>query len=253
MSYLFSFKNLTKFLLLFIGSLLTANGAIMLITTNFNIGNILTVTLGLILLLYGIYFDKVNTITPKSIKAVFVLCLCVIIAFSVFIMAYGSNNNITYKEDAVIVLGAAIHGKTPSLVLKDRLDTAVEYHKQNPDAYIIVSGGQGPQEDITEAEAMEKYLIEKGVNKDKIIKEEKATSTYENFLFSNKILKERFGEDINISFITTDFHFYRASNIAKSADISQITHIHSNTRWYSVATSVLRECLAVTKFWILGN
>ena len=253
MSYLFSFKNLTKFLFLFIGCALTANGAIMLITTNFNIGNILTVALGLILLLYGIYFDKVNTKTPKWIKAVFVLGLCVIIAFSVFIMAYGSNDNVTYKEDAVIVLGAAIHGKTPSLVLKDRLDTAVEYHKQNPDAYIIVSGGQGHQEDITEAEAMEKYLIEKGVNKVKIIKEEKATSTYENFLFSNKILKERLGEDINISFITTDFHIYRASNIAKSAGINDITHIHSNTRWYSIATSILRECLAVTKFWILGN
>lgn len=249
-------SNIKKFLrciLLIFGTVLFANGGIMLITTNFNIGNILTLALGLILLLYGKYFDKINTKTPKWIKAVFVLGLCVIITFSVFIMAYGSNDNVTHKEDALIVLGAAVQGKTPSLVLKDRLDTAVEYHAQNPNAYIVVSGGKGPQEDISEAEAMEQYLLEKGVKKEKIIKEDNATSTYENFSFSLEILKKRFGDNISIAFTTNDFHIYRAENIAKSAGIKDITHVHSNTRWYSVATSLLRESLAVTKFWILGN
>lgn len=247
------FKKIIRTIIIVLGLVIALNGAIMLITTNFNIGNILTLSLGIILLLYGIYFDKVSAKTPKWIKFAFVLGLCIILTFSVFIMAYGSNDTITYKEDAIIVLGAAVQGKTPSLVLKDRLDTAAEYHAKNPNAYIVVSGGQGPQEDISEAEAMKKYLLEKGVKMDKIIKEDKATSTYENFCFSLDILKERLGEDINIGFITNDFHIYRAENIAKSAGIIDTTHIHSNTRWYSVITSVLRENLAIAKYWILGN
>ena len=104
----------------------------------------------------------------------------------------GGTDNITYKEDAIIVLGAAVRGEEISGALQKRLDVAIEYYQKNPDVVIVVTGGQGPQEDITEALAMERYLLANGIPKEKIIKEEKATSTYENFKFSKVLLNEYF-------------------------------------------------------------
>ena len=160
---------------------------------------------------------------------------------------YGKSDSTTYTEDAVIVLGAAVHGKSPSLTLKKRLDKAVEYHKQNPNAIIIVSGGQGAQEDISEAEAMEIYLIDQGVAADKIIKEDKSTSTTENFTFSKEILDKHFNKEYTTCFITNEYHVLRAADCAKDVGFDDISHLHSNTNLSYLMSGSLRECLAVIK------
>ena len=105
------------------------------------------------------------------------------------VYSFGFTDTVTYKEDAVIVLGAGLRGENLSLILRNRLDAAVEYYNENPEAVIVVSGGQGPDEDIPEAEAMERYLYEQGVPLNKIIKEDKSTSTEENFKFSKELLE----------------------------------------------------------------
>lgn len=234
-----------------IGSALTINGLLLFFKTNFNLGNVLTLILGAALLLYSIYFDWVNEKFPKWLKSVIAAGLSVVIAFGGFLFIYGLNDSANYKEDAIIVLGAAVQGDKPSLALADRLDEAAEYYKKNTDVLIVVSGGQGLQENVTEAYAMEKYLTEKGVPKDKILKEDKATSTKENFEFSKEILDNTFKKDYKVAFVSNEYHIYRAGGIAKSVGLTNITHIHCGTRWYSVVTGTLRECLAVLKFWIL--
>lgn len=239
--------------LLSLGIAILLNGLVLSFTTNFNIGNILTLLFGSFFLIFGIKFKILLKILPRWIKGLIALFLVVSIGFSSFLMIFGLTDSTDYKEDAIIVLGAAVHGETPSLVLKDRLDKAAEYHKKNPAALIIVSGGKGPQESISEAAAMEKYLISKGVDESVIIKEDAATSTYENFVFSKKILDENFGSGYKIAFISNEYHICRAKNISENAGFSEINSLHSNTRWYSVLPGVLRECLAVTKFWIFGD
>lgn len=240
-----------RIFLFIIGTALSINALILFFTSNFNLGNVLTLLLGIFLILYSVYFEWINANFPIWLKTIIALGLSAVVLLSGFLLIYGLNDNSNNKEDALIVLGAAVHGKTPSATLSDRLDAAADYHKQNPDALIIVSGGKGPQEEISEAEAMKKYLIEKGVNSDKIIKEEKSTSTLENFKFSKEILDNTFGKDYSVAFVTNEYHIYRANNIAKEAGIKNINHTHCNTRWYTLASGTLRECIGVLKYWII--
>lgn len=242
-------KKLFKIIFLCLGAGIFVNGVTLFFVSNINLGNFLTVAMGAVILLTVLLFKKL----AKWLKAVLIAGLSVAVVFSSFLIFYGKSDNVTYREDAVIVLGAAVHGKTPSLTLKRRLDKAVEYHDQNPDAVIIVSGGQGNGEDITEAEAMETYLIEHGIAADKIVKEENATSTYENFTFSKEILDEQLEGEYTAAFITNEYHTLRASLCAKRVGIENTTHIHCNTNLSYLVSGILRECLAVVKYIVFKS
>ena len=139
------------------------------------------------------------------------------------ILTYNIANFKSIEEienvDYILVLGAGLDGEKPGKVLTSRLEKAIEYHKKNEDTYIIVSGGVGEGKNISEAQAMYNYLIEQNINKDKILKEDKATTTLENFIFSKEILEARDDEDKKILIVTNEFHLYRAMIIADKLDI----------------------------------
>jgi len=159
---------------------------------------------------------------------------------------------VNYNEDAVIVLGAGVRGDRVTLPLKMRLDKAIEYHYKNPDALIVVTGGQGLQETVTEAYAMEKYLVQNGVDNSKILKEEKATSTFENMKYSKEILDNYFTNDYSVVIITNNFHIFRGTTIAKNSGFKNVTHMHAGLQWYNLMPCFLRESLAVIKMIICG-
>ena len=167
------------------------------------------------------------------------------------LFVFGKKSNVSYNEDAVIVLGAGIQGEEVSESLRNRLDAAARYYQKNPDVIIIVSGGQGPQETITEALAMERYLLEQGVPAKQIVKEQMATSTRENFLYSKEILDKQFDGVYSVVFVSSDYHIYRAKLIANSVGFDEITYLGSDTPWYQILPSGIRECLAVMKQWLL--
>ena len=118
--------------------------------------------------------------------------------------------------DVMIVLGAGLWGDKVSPQLRLRLDTAMELIEKNNEITIIVSGGQGEDELISEAEAMKKYLVNKGANSNNIYTEDKSVSTSENIAFSKKILDEMKFDNPEVVLVTTDFHVYRAKMLAKS-------------------------------------
>lgn len=235
-----------KIIFAVIGSVIFFNGVGLTFTSNANIGILMTIFLGAVIIVTALFFEKML----PWLKVLLVSGIGIAVICCSFLIIYGKTDNVTYKEDAVIVLGAAVHGKTPSLTLKRRLDTAVKYYNQNPEVIIVVSGGKGPQEDITEAEAMKQYLIKKGVVQDNIIKEESATSTYENFLFSKMILDKRFESEYSVVFITNEYHILRAGACAKQTGIDNVTHAHSNTNLSYIIAGSLRECLAVVKYLV---
>lgn len=239
-----------KIIILIVGAAITVNGIGVSLVSNFNVGILLTFLLGAVLLAVGALPHLVLKKIPVFIFWLLGIGIMIVIAFVAFLLIFGSHDNVTKKEDAVIVLGAAVHGDRPSAVLVDRLDTAVEYYEQNKNAVIVVTGGRGMQENITEASAMEKYLINKGIPKEKIIKEEKATSTFENFVYSKEILDEMFENGYTAAYITNEYHIYRAGAIAKTAGFGSLTHKHSTTRWHSLVPGTLRECLGVIKYWV---
>jgi uncharacterized SAM-binding protein YcdF (DUF218 family) len=168
-----------------------------------------------------------------------------------FIYINGKNDTAAFDEDAVIVLGAAVWGERVSLLLAHRLDKAAEYHNMNPNAVIVVSGGQG-EGDITEAEAMRRYLSARNVPDEAIIMEDRATNTFENINFSKEILDELFdGNDYKVVIITHDFHMYRATAMARRAGMDAAGLTAPLRRRY-VPWNYTRETAGVMRFWVLG-
>jgi len=240
-----------KLVLLMIGILLFLNAGILTLITNFTLGLVFTYLAGILFVVWGILFQRINRIKPLQIFLIAgVLCLCLLIGF---LAIYGNMDTVTYEEDCIIVLGAALRGETPSLPLIHRLDKAVAYHEKNPKALIVVTGGQGFQETVPEAVAMKRYLISCGVEEDCILTESNSTSTYENFLYSKEQLDKQLKKPYTIAYITNDFHIYRAGLTAKSVGFEHSAHLHGNTEWYLLTNHYFRECAAVLKVWLLGK
>jgi uncharacterized SAM-binding protein YcdF (DUF218 family) len=154
----------------------------------------------------------------KVFKALKIITIAFIISFIVVetpIVYYGLKKD-SEKVDYIVVLGAGLWGETPSLALLERLEESTKVIKENPGAKIVVSGGMGPGETITEAEAMKRYLVNHGVEEGKIIKEDKSRSTAQNMEFTKKqISAEDNGKDIKILIITNNFHMFRARLLAQ--------------------------------------
>lgn len=244
----------SKFITL-IGVIFTIYGIILGVMSNLNFGLISVVAIGIFTLCIGVFYSKIKKLTStgffKICKFVFIFFLCIEIVLLSFLAIYGCFDNTDYNEDAVIVLGAAVNDGKITLPLKLRLDKAIEYHHKNPDAIIIVTGGQGHQETVTEAYLMEKYLIENGVDKNLIFKEEKATSTFENMKFSKEILDSYFTNDYSIVVITNNFHIFRGTTLAKNIGFQSVKHMHAGLQWYNIMPCFLRESLAMIKMYIV--
>ena len=99
-----------------------------------------------------------------------------------------------------------MQGDTPSLTLKKRLDLAYTYLTEHPNAEAVVSGGQGPDEQYTEASVMARYLIDRGIDEERILREEKASDTRENLAFSRALVEPLGIDTRKVLIITSDFH-----------------------------------------------
>lgn len=240
-------KKAVRIISITCGGLLLSNTALMMTIANLNFGLLPVAMLGTALLVYGLFFEKLPF--RRCISGVLAFGLSVIIAFTSFLALYGRLDNATYNEKTVIVLGCGIRGERVSVGLAKRLNKAYEYHLQNPDAVIIVSGGQGPQEDISEALAMKRYLVDKGVPEDRIIMEDKSTSTITNFKFSHEIMKEKGLPDNEVVFVTNGYHVYRGASYAKAEGLT-VNHLGTDIIWYTIPMNYLREMLAVMKMWV---
>lgn len=131
------------------------------------------------------------------------------------IVAVSANVDAPDDLEYVIILGAGLNGDKPSRPLQQRINKAYEYSLINPDAVFIASGGQGQYETISEAEAIKRTLVNMGVDPDRIILENRSTSTDENIRFSYMILNELGDGDAKVGILTNGFHIFRAKTIAK--------------------------------------
>ena len=116
---------------------------------------------------------------------------CIYIALLHMKMYESSHQQIPKQVDYVIVLGAKVNGMNPSLSLKSRINTAARFLKEHEKTIVIVSGGQGPDEDISEAEAMRQGLVAHGIDVERIIIEDKSTNTYGKYEYFKKINSKR--------------------------------------------------------------
>ena len=244
-------KKLLKILSVLTGAALLANSAHLVLTTNFNFGNIAVAAAGIGFVLCA---ANLRVKMLKVIRAAFLGVMAVCTLLCVFLYICGVNDTADFDENVLIVLGAGVRGDRPTLALKKRLDAASDFSRKNPDAVIIVSGAKGAQESVTEAYAMKKYLVEKGVDGNRIIEEDGARNTAENFKYSKQIADGIFKDKpYKTAFATNAFHVFRSEKLAKSAGFEDITHIHGGFVWYLVPTAYLRECAAVAYLFVFGS
>ena len=153
-----------------------------------------------------------------------------------------------FDKDFVIILGARIKNDgTLTPILKARADKALEFAKEQKekngkDLVFIPSGGKGTNEVMPEAEAIKKYLIEKGVKEENIIIENQSTNTLQNMQFSKKKIDE-YNADGKIAFSTTNYHVFRSGVIANNQGID-CEGMGSTTKWYFYPNALIREFIA---------
>lgn len=207
-----------------------------------NIGNIAGMIVSLDCFLI-IFFNKPlhHLIFSKIILSFIIILLAIISTCSYKILT--NMNILPQEETTVVVLGCRVKNKKPSLALKERLDKTYQYLNENPKLQCILSGGQGANEEISEAKCMYQYLVSKGIDPHRLYQEDKSTSTRENILFSYQLIKkENLPKAITI--ITNEFHEYRAQTIARRLNIKSYA-ISAHTAWWLFPTYFVREIFGI--------
>lgn len=220
-------------------------------TTFFLIWGVLAAVFGVLswLALQESWKEKI----PRWLKRSFLLIatigiLCFVGVEGLILSQWGAKAS--PGADYVIVLGAQWKSNGPSYVLQKRLDKAVDYLIENPDTLVIVSGGKGPNEPISEAEGMKAYLVEKGIAQERILVEDTSTNTRENLVYSAELLDEK---EQKVVLVTNNFHMFRALGIAKKQGYVYVEGLAAGSYPGMVPNNLLRECLGVVKDCLVGN
>ena len=157
------------------------------------------------------------------------------------------------KADYIIVLGAAVYGEEPSIALRNRVACAEAYLNEHPDTKVVVSGGKGDGENISEAECMRRYLIEHKIASSRILLEDHSTSTVENLAFSKAVIESDGGSVHHVAIVSSSYHLYRAKSIAESLGIPAMGLASSDGYPIFMCGMYIREALGVLKMWIFGG
>ncbi|SDN07693.1 YdcF family protein [Lachnospira pectinoschiza] len=192
---------------------------------------------------------KIHKIIKRIFWSVFTLGLALFIVLEGLILSGFAKMDKENNYDYIIVLGCLVKEAGPSKALKLRLDAALELANIY-DCPIIVSGGQGPNEPMTEADAMAEYLIDKGVSEDRIIKEDRSINTDENLANSYEIIKD---SKAKVLIVSTNFHIFRARLIAKKTGFENVYSYPAKSDMIILPNFMLREAIGITKDFILGN
>ena len=182
-----------------------------------------------------------------GLNAVLCYFYCLTVA-TLYCNIMAANHKPKFGKDFVIILGSRIRDDgTLTPILKGRVDKAIKFAKDQKDKtgkdiVYIPSGGKGDDEIMPEARAMKNYLVEKGINKNKVLVESQSRNTVQNFIFTKRIIDEK-NENGKIVFVTTNYHVFRSGVIANYEGID-CEGIGSTTKWYFYVNALLREFVA---------
>ncbi|WP_257644350.1 YdcF family protein [Staphylococcus haemolyticus] len=207
------------------------------------------------LLILGVLFTSIlaylSTMPIPIINGVFLWLTMIAISTCYALLLYMSWSSAlgrisTHKQyDLIMVLGAGIFTEKVTPMLAERLNRALSvYQHQTDKCKIIVSGGQGPDEPISEALAMQRYLIQHGVHQSSIIMESQSTNTFENFYYSKKGIHNLYSNSPNILCVTSQFHILRGMKLAHTNRM-KVDGIGSHTPYHFFDVALVRDFLAL--------
>lgn len=242
-----------KYILIVLGILSALYGILVLQVGSGTMFWLLWEAIGAFFLIWALLIHKEFFVLHKRIKIVFhalvVMAVAVLVVFCGMIageLSSAGKQNLDY----IIVLGAQVREDGPSVVLKYRLDAAIDYLNENPDTICIVSGGQGANEPLPEAKGMADYLTENGIEEERILLEDKSTNTVENIKYSKALMKQSYD---SVGIVTNNFHVFRAVQIAKVQGLEGVYGIAADSNVLYLPNNVLRECCGILKDWIMKN
>ncbi|HEX7305486.1 YdcF family protein [Lentzea sp.] len=246
------------FLLAVVGLLLLplallANGLVMVRREGRSLGNLLSLLAGLALLGEMAYFawgiSQPNDWVRGSAIGLFLVSAYIAFLF-VSLLLYSVIYGRTGRRsgfDGIIVLGAGLIGSRVPKLLANRLDRAMRlYHRDRAAGrtpVIVVTGGRGSDEDVSEAFAMREYLVERGIPDEEIVMEDQATTTDENLRYSKELLAER-GHTGRVVAVTNNYHVFRTAVLSRNQGL-RLQVIGAPTAWYFVPSAFLREFVAL--------
>ena len=191
----------------------------------------------------------------RRLRIVLIVLLCICVgALAVLEIPIVRNAHTDAGEaEYLIVLGAGVNGSVPSLSLTDRLQAAKQYLDAHPNATAIVSGGQGDGENISEAEAMRRWLENAGIPPERIWMEPRATTTEENIAYSLNLIRQHGDGVASIAIVSSEYHLYRAKCIARAQGVEAIGVAGKTSYPVLRLNYFLREAFAVAYLRILGR
>lgn len=192
---------------------------------------------------------KINKIIIKTLLTITLIIFIIVSLINIIVLAksskyiYDSTNYNNY--DYILVLGAKVSNETPSLMLKDRLNKAIEVYNQNKNIKIIISGDSQNPNKYDEVSVMYNYLIDKNIEESNIIKDNYGISTYDSFYRTKDMLKNK-----KTIVITQKYHLYRSIFIARELDIDSIGIYANEYKYFGQFGRDLREILARVKDYV---
>ena len=200
-----------------------------------------------------------NWLKSKWVKALIALILVGVLVFGALLGAvlHGSYDHVEGEPKIMVILGCQVKPWGPSILLQDRIDKAADYLQDHPDVIVVASGGQGPDEHMTEAQAIYDALVEQGIDESRILREDQSHNTVQNLHYSMELL-EKNGYDIedDMIVVSNGFHLTRVrmlwervcgtdDNLSTLAAPS--SHVPSRLKMY------IREPIALVKSFILDQ
>ena len=220
---------------------------------------------GLVLLLLGIAFGLNAVFQGRGGQKVRMCMWLLTISASVGVMVLMSCMSLVtcggYSDweqaessDYAVVLGAAVQEDgTASRIMRQRLAAAMEFMARNPDAMVILSGSQGGNEPISEAQCMYNTLVEQGADPQRLLLEEGSENTRENLQNSLRIIEDRGGTKKPVAIITSEFHQRRAAYIGTSLGMETCPVSGNTDQWFYRINYTLREVFAFVKAAFEGS
>ncbi len=232
------------------------NAAVVIKKESHSLANLLTLLLALFLTFFLIYDYFIAQQLPGWLTS-FLSCLPLIMLYF-FVVFYNfltvsvlyQFNHPRYNQDYIIVLGAGLlGGERVSPLLARRIDKAIAFYRlqlkaKKKQAKLVMSGGQGPDEKISEAAAMAAYALEQGVPQEAILLEDRSTTTLENMGFSKKIMDQHSPEGYKAIFSSNNYHIFRGGMFARQAGL-KADGIGAKTALYYLPNAFLREYIAI--------
>ncbi len=179
-------------------------------------------------------------VIATAVLAVAIAITTVVLTVFMTVAAYKAPAD----DSVLIVLGCRVYDERPSVMLQSRIDAAYDYLAANDGAVCILSGGQGDDENISEAECIRRELVNRDISPERIFIEDKSTSTRENIEFSNKVIEDNGLKGRPVAIATNEFHQFRAQLIAHQCGI-EATAVSAASELYLLPSYYVRELYAV--------